>query len=178
MLQRRTEWELTHRPVMGDSVHAEGELLAWVLQQLPPLGEGLGNHLALLDPFGFIITLPRQPEGRKMGQGAWRSSRFPSNLAEDQKIHSLQERSLQRASRALKSRGLLCQKGRLECRAPVPSSQITPLLEDTKAQPLAHPRKDTRCHQGAVVSHRKGRFRLLGPLEITPAQGRAGTCET
>lgn len=75
-------------------MHAEGELLAWVLQQLPPLGEGLGDHLAFLDPFGFIITLPRQPEGRKMGQGAW-SSHFPSNLAKDQQIHSLQERSLQ-----------------------------------------------------------------------------------
>lgn len=49
--------KLTHRPVVGDSVHAEGELLAGVLQQLTPLGEGLGNHLALLDPFGLVIAL-------------------------------------------------------------------------------------------------------------------------
>lgn len=53
--------ELTHRPIVGDGVHTEGELLAWVLQQLAPLGKGLGNHLALLDAFGLIITLPSQP---------------------------------------------------------------------------------------------------------------------
>ena len=60
---------LTHRPVVGDSVHAEGEFLAWVLQQLTPLGEGLGDHLALLDAFGLIITLPSQPESRRDGGG-------------------------------------------------------------------------------------------------------------
>lgn len=52
---------------MGDSVHAEGQLLAWVLQQLTALREGLGNHLALLDPLGLIITLPSQPENRRGG---------------------------------------------------------------------------------------------------------------
>lgn len=60
--------KLTHRPIVGDSVHAEGELLAWVLEQLTPLGEGLGNHFALLDAFGLIITLPSQPESRR-GRG-------------------------------------------------------------------------------------------------------------
>lgn len=50
---------------MGDGVHTEGEFLAWVLQQLAPLGEGLGDHLALLYAFGLIITLPGQPESRR-----------------------------------------------------------------------------------------------------------------
>lgn len=57
------EGELTHWAIVRDSVHAERELLAWVLQQFPPLREGLGNHLALLDAFGLIITLPGQPGG-------------------------------------------------------------------------------------------------------------------
>lgn len=70
-------WKLTHRPVVGDSVHAEGELLAWVLQQLAPLGEGLGDHLALLDPFGLIVTLPRQPEGRKGGGSGMEGQLLP-----------------------------------------------------------------------------------------------------
>ena len=61
---------LTHGPVVGHSVHAEGQLLAWVLQELVPLGEGLGNHLALLDPLWLIVTLPSQPESRRDKEGA------------------------------------------------------------------------------------------------------------
>lgn len=68
---------------MGDSVHAEGELLARVLQQFTPLREGLGNHLALLDPFGLIVTLPSQPENRQGGAGTWKSSCFLSNPSKD-----------------------------------------------------------------------------------------------
>lgn len=68
---------------MGDSVHAEGELLAWVLQQFTALREGLGNHLALLDSLGFIITMPSQPENRRGGAGKCRSSCFLSNLSKD-----------------------------------------------------------------------------------------------
>lgn len=75
---------LTHRPIVGDGVHAEGELLAGVLQQLAPLGEGLGDHLALLDAFGLIVTLSRQPESGGGGGGRW-SSHFPSNLEKDSK---------------------------------------------------------------------------------------------
>lgn len=58
---------LTHGSIVGDGVHAERQLLAWVLQQLTPLREGLGNHLALLDPLRLIITLPSQPEKTKVG---------------------------------------------------------------------------------------------------------------
>lgn len=56
---------------MGHGVHAEGQLLARVAQQLLAFGEGLGDHLALLDPLGLVIALPRQPgdtEGTGGGQ--------------------------------------------------------------------------------------------------------------
>lgn len=79
MSRREKRLRLTHRPVVGDSMHAEGELLARVLQQLTPLRESLGNHLALLDPLGLIVALPSQPENRKGGAGTWRSSCFLSN---------------------------------------------------------------------------------------------------
>lgn len=92
---------LTHRPVVGDGVHAEGELLARVLQQLAPLGEGLGDHLALLDAFGLIITLPSQPEGTRDGGGEVEDSHLPSNPVKDQRSLSLQGRSLQRAPKSL-----------------------------------------------------------------------------
>lgn len=41
---------------MGDSVHAEGHFLLWVFVKLLPHGKCLGNHLALLDPLGFIVA--------------------------------------------------------------------------------------------------------------------------
>lgn len=41
---------------MGHSVHAEGHFLFWVLVKLLPHRKCLGNHLALLDPLGFIVT--------------------------------------------------------------------------------------------------------------------------
>lgn len=86
MAARRTGLRLTHRPIVGDRVHAEGQLLAWVLQQFPTFGEGLGNHLALLDPFGLVITLPSQPEGRKGGDRKWKDEQLysPSTLLKDQ----------------------------------------------------------------------------------------------
>jgi hypothetical protein len=74
---------LTNRSIMGDSVHAEGELLARVLQQLTPLREGLGDHLALLDSLGLIITVPSQPENRRGGAGKCKSSRCLPNLSKD-----------------------------------------------------------------------------------------------
>lgn len=67
---------------MGDSVHAEGEFLAWVLQQLTPLGEGLGDHFALLDAFGLIITLPSQPESRRGGGGEVEEQLLPTKSSE------------------------------------------------------------------------------------------------
>lgn len=68
MSQQENTLRLTNGSIMGDSVHAEGELLARVLQQFTTLREGLGNHLALLDSLGFIITVPSQPENRR-GRG-------------------------------------------------------------------------------------------------------------
>lgn len=73
MSQQEKTLRLTNRSIMGDSVHAEGELLARVLQQFTPLREGLGNHLAFLDSLGFIITVPSQPENRRGGAGKCRS---------------------------------------------------------------------------------------------------------
>lgn len=67
----------THRAVMRDGVHAEGQLPARVTQQLLALGEGLCDHLALLDPLGLVVTLSRQP-GDMAGHGvaqAWGSHR-------------------------------------------------------------------------------------------------------
>ena len=138
------------------------------------LEKALAIILLFLIRLGSSSLCPVNLRAKRWGRGHGGATASPQILQKTSK--SIPSRK--GASRALKSRGLLCQKGRLECRAPVPSSRITPLLEDTKAQSLAHPRKDTRCHQGAVVSHRKGRFRPLGPSEITPAQGCAGTCET
>lgn len=57
----------THGAVVRDGVHAEGQLLARVAQQLLALGEGLCDHLALLDPLGLVVALPRQP-GDAAGQ--------------------------------------------------------------------------------------------------------------
>lgn len=54
-------WARTHGAIVRDGVHAEGQLLAWVTQQLLALGEGFRDHLALLDPLGLVIALPRQP---------------------------------------------------------------------------------------------------------------------
>lgn len=47
---------LTHRSLMRDSVNAKGQLFLWILLQLFPLRERLGNHLTLLDAFGLVIT--------------------------------------------------------------------------------------------------------------------------
>jgi hypothetical protein len=102
---------------MGDCVHAEGELLAWVLQQLAPLGEGLGNHLALLDPFGLIITLPSQPESRKGRVQKWRNSDFPSNLMKKPGMQPPTLEGLAKAvSQGLRSRGLPHKESSLELR--------------------------------------------------------------
>lgn len=102
--------KLTHRPIVGDGVHTEGELLAWVLQQLTPLREGLGDHLALLDAFGLIVTLPGQPESRRGGRWQVEEQPLPSNLVKDQRTDP---------SGTLRRRGLLCKEGGLECRAPM-----------------------------------------------------------
>lgn len=52
---------LTHWPIMGDGVHAEGQLLLGVLVELLPHCKGFGDHLALLDPLGFIVTAANDP---------------------------------------------------------------------------------------------------------------------
>lgn len=46
---------------MGHSVHAEGQFLLWVLVQLLPHGECLGDHLALLDPLGLVVAAANDP---------------------------------------------------------------------------------------------------------------------
>lgn len=56
---------LTHWPVMGHSVHAERQFLLWVLVELFPHCKRLGNHLALLDPLGFIVASANNPETGK-----------------------------------------------------------------------------------------------------------------
>lgn len=47
---------------MGHGVHAEGQLLLGVLVELLPQSKGLGDHLALLDPLGFIVTAAEDPD--------------------------------------------------------------------------------------------------------------------
>lgn len=47
---------------MGHSVHAEGQFLFWVLVKLLPHCKRLGNHLALLDPLGFVVTTANNPD--------------------------------------------------------------------------------------------------------------------
>lgn len=42
-------------------MHAEGQFFLWVLVQLLPQGECLGNHLALLDPLGLVVTAANDP---------------------------------------------------------------------------------------------------------------------
>lgn len=51
----------THGAIVRDGVHTEGQLPARVTQKLLALGEGFGNHLALLDPLGLVVALPCQP---------------------------------------------------------------------------------------------------------------------
>lgn len=53
---------------MGHGVHAEGHFLLWVLVKLLPHGEGLCNHLALLDPLGFIVTTSYYPNAGEQGR--------------------------------------------------------------------------------------------------------------
>lgn len=59
---------LTHGSFVGHGVHAERQLLLWVLVKFLPQRKRLGNHLALLDPLGFIVTAANNPgtgtEGR------------------------------------------------------------------------------------------------------------------
>ena len=57
--------EPTHGPFVGDGVHAEGQLLLWVLVELLALGEGLGDHAALLDPLGLVVAAANQPACEK-----------------------------------------------------------------------------------------------------------------
>lgn len=44
-------------------MHAEGQFLLWVLVQLLPQGECLGDHLALLDPLGLVVAAANDPGG-------------------------------------------------------------------------------------------------------------------
>lgn len=53
---------------MGHGVHAEGHFLLWVLVKLLPHGERLGNHLALLDPLGFVVTTANNPDTGAQGR--------------------------------------------------------------------------------------------------------------
>lgn len=119
--RRRKGPKLTHRPIVGDGVHAEGELLAGVLQQLAPLGEGLGDHLALLDAFGLIITLSRQPESRGEGGKEEEQSLLIKSCDRPQNSTPLEQGPPEglESSRTLRTGGLLCKDGGLECRAPV-----------------------------------------------------------
>lgn len=72
----------THGAVVRDGVHTEGQLPAWVTQQLLALGEGFGNHLALLDPLGLVVALPCQP-GDEVGTcgGPWHEVHTPWGLS-------------------------------------------------------------------------------------------------
>lgn len=47
---------------MGHSVHAERQLLLWVFVELLPHRKCLGDHLALLDPLGFIVATANNPD--------------------------------------------------------------------------------------------------------------------
>lgn len=47
---------------MGHGVHAKGQLLLRVLVKLLPHRKRLGDHLALLDPLGFIVTAANNPD--------------------------------------------------------------------------------------------------------------------
>lgn len=47
---------------MGHGVHAEGQFLFWVLVKLLPQCKCLSNHLALLDPLGFIVAAANNPD--------------------------------------------------------------------------------------------------------------------
>lgn len=53
---------LTHWSIMGHGVHAEGQFLFWVLVKLLPQCKCLSNHLALLDPLGFIVAAANNPD--------------------------------------------------------------------------------------------------------------------
>lgn len=47
---------------MGHSVHTEGQFLFRVLVELLPHCKRLGNHLALLDPLGFVVAPANDPD--------------------------------------------------------------------------------------------------------------------
>lgn len=47
---------------MGHGVHAEGHFLLRVLVKLLPHRERLGDHLALLDPLGLVVTAADDPD--------------------------------------------------------------------------------------------------------------------
>lgn len=53
---------LTYWPIMGHSVHTERQFFFWVLVEIFSHRKCLGNHLALLDPFGFVVTLASYPD--------------------------------------------------------------------------------------------------------------------
>lgn len=42
-------------------MHAEGQFLLWVLVQLLPHSERFGDHFALLDPLGLVVTATNDP---------------------------------------------------------------------------------------------------------------------
>ena len=51
-------------------MHAEGQLLLRVFVELLALGEGLGDHAALLDPLGLVVTAANHPAAH--GETKWR----------------------------------------------------------------------------------------------------------
>lgn len=48
-------------------MHAEGQFLLRVLVQLLPQRERLGDHLALLDPLGFVVAAADNPDTGEQG---------------------------------------------------------------------------------------------------------------
>jgi len=73
--------ELTHWSFMGHGVHAEGQLLFRVLVKFLPERKRLGDHLALLDPLGFIVTTANNPAIiREQKTGSERETRSSSHV--------------------------------------------------------------------------------------------------
>lgn len=161
-LQGRAGPKLTHRPVVGDGVHAEGQLLAWVLQQLAPLGEGLGDHLALLDAFGLIIALSGQPEssrgwGGKV-EGRPLSTESCERPANPSPLGPKPPEGLKSLKDSEEYRPTLQKSGPRMQGSCVQFSNHSTLK---RCWQWASAPKNRRCHQGAVVSHRAVGFRQL-----------------
>lgn len=54
---------------MRHGVHAEGHFLLRILVKLFPHGKCLGNHLALFDPLGLIVTSTNNSDGGAQREG-------------------------------------------------------------------------------------------------------------